>query len=262
MLASELDRASYPDLPGYEARTSEAEDGPTSFADTLAPFQDSSGAWRRWAPVVNLTITRETPDGTQILLCVRRADDEVHPDVVSTPTMRAPPDAFIPLDCIPTLSEEPTLQVFDGSPFGGDSWNWETDYKKPVNHYDYLAHTTMAAKLGAAGPLLQEWLKFYSYPEALRLQVVADSVTATGEDILETVAMLNIAVKVKEGSDTFPPRTGAHQKIFWADSEPFGRAWETKDLTYILPQDEIDPFRMCIQGACIASAYAQLHPEG
>ncbi len=258
VLASEIDESIYPTLPGYELRTAVGDER-TSFEQVVEPFQDKTGKWRQWAPVVNLTITRELADGKEILLCVRRPDDEVHPDVVSTPTLRIPASYLAQLDLIPTAVEEPQFQQFFGRSFGDESFNHDRHFSRNINPFENLTQAVMSMKLGVADALERESIAFFAYPEALRLQVVRAGLAADGEDILETVAMFNVAVEIAKGSEHFPDRSAAHQKIFWANIEAFGRSWETKDLSYVLPVEDIDPFRMCIHGACIASSYQQLH---
>src|SRR5690242_6407218 len=89
VIASDLDELQYPALPGYTLRTSADTGTPFStFEAVTSTFIDETGVERQWGPVANLTITRETCDGTQILLCIRHPEDEVHPNVVSTPTLR------------------------------------------------------------------------------------------------------------------------------------------------------------------------------
>lgn len=206
-----------------------------------------------YAPVMGLTIfTASEGSVSNVLVGVRDPEEnQIHPDVVSTPTMRVP-ESFVTMVArrARVARALPTQHLFR---INGEDWNWRrNDWERDRTGMQLPIDTLLMEKLGVAGDAFRADVVYQFAPHSLTLGDSRAGVTEDGRDVIEKVAMLNVLVDVGEvDMNKFPARTKHYSDIRWIKPEEYRSMQDTKNL---LPVFDMDAVNLCIHGVCIATS--------
>lgn len=198
--------------------------------------------------VVSAVISDEKQPG-RLLLGVRRpsSDSPRFPGVLSTPTMRLPPDTFALLSAAypdprgvsgVTAIEGPSRDVGHGGHI--------ESLEALVLEYLFVR------KLVPADVLVDGRLQAVARARYLSLDEVADPL---GTGVGEWTAMLTYEVRIREGADTLPYATASYSRLVWVDAATVPLALASHDA--LMLDETLDAAEVCIQGMCVRVA-AQL----
>lgn len=210
-----------------------------------------------YAPVLGLTIFTANEQGVEnILVGVRDpSENKIHPNVVSTPTMRIPSDVLVRIAAdkrrkIATQTE--TKHTFE---IGGDDWvvpRSMNDCSGPSMLQSYV-DKLMHDKLGVP----YDWgdKNTFGYDMAIHSLTLGNSragVTEDWRDVTEKVAMLNVLVRAfHRGRHNHAQVTRHYSDIRWVGVDEYRSMQDTKDL---LPVFDVNAVELCIHGVCIATS--------
>jgi hypothetical protein len=215
-----------------------------------------------YAPVLGLTMFTADREGVQeILVTVRDPDNnEIHPNVVSTPTRRESAESLIDIVAASRrvlVGQTPTQHLFE---VGELSWR-----RARGDHYNDGSGTQMSVDMMLLQKLGVEWgdgvwnTKIDDYLAALHSLTLGDSrvgVTDDGKDIIEKVAMANILVQVPPWQKKFiPSRTPHYSNIRWVTPQQYRIMQDDKNLLPVFDKDAVE---LCIHGVCIATSRVAL----
>lgn len=215
-----------------------------------------------YAPVLCLTVFTADENGLdEVLVAVRDPDaNEIHPNVISTPTMRISPKHFVKVAASP--STRLVAQTDAKHIFGIDEKDWmlglDVMSDREPTLFQRLVDSVLNEKLGAWDLTRGEYDK-YTYQAAVHSVSLGDSragVTEDWRDITEKIAMLNVLVRVWNGKQSLLPASTEHYSdIRWVKPDEYREMQDNKNL---LPVFEVNSALLCIHGVCIATSRGAL----
>lgn len=229
--------------------------------DRTAEYELLFTGEQQYAPVLCLTMFTVDGDGVNnVLVGVRDPDEnKIHPNVVSTPTMRIPSDVLVKVAA--DKQRELAAQTDTKHTFRLDGSDWilprtmqDCNYPGLLQNYvDYL----LQEKLGVP----DNWGngESLSYDMAIHSLSLGDSkagVTEDWRDITEKVAMVNVLIRVfKRGMNNHAGKTTHYSDIRWVELDEYRSMQDTKNL---LPVFDANAVELCIHGVCIATSRTAL----
>ncbi len=235
------------------------------------------------APVIALTILDATtlgPDGSirddsRLLLGVRDPRTHAtHPDVVSVPTQRIPPEVLAAIQARSQATLHPALDL----PFPErlqealilEAEGIDSRTTRGHDPFVYAVESLLSRKLGLAEALEQGAVSFTAFPGALldgsvlykdrgpEFEIPGEKVTLEGQVYFrERNAMVNVVVKLA-GASAVPEKTSSYRALRWIGVADFLRLAATRDHKILFSLFGTDAFGLCIHGLCILSAYSFL----
>jgi len=189
------------------------------------------------------TITQDT----KIRVCVRnRSVNRTHAEIVSVPTQRIP--VAIAEDIFATSA------TVVGR-FGDTRLTPGTlvSNKLVSGHHSviYAVEALLSGKLGVGAELEAGLISF-----SASLSGVQEGFAIYSElNAREYLKMLNVIVKITEGSKLFPENTVSYSAARWVPISGYMEMWLTRDVTRvgISARDAIRG--ICVDGLCISSTY-------
>lgn len=189
---------------------------------------------------------------TRVLVVARRPRaNPTHPNVVSVPTQRLPPQLYEAIVASATVvGQDVTGHV---AYFRDD----DVDSAAHNGHAAvlYATEALLARKLGLAEALESERLR---YTAGLRARVDGAAVydNLATADVYEPVAMLNVLVECSDAADAMPLCTDSYSLIAWTSVEQFIQGVRSRDAAALNPA--FDPIELCVHGVCLQAAQATL----
>jgi len=182
-----------------------------------------------------------TLDG-RILVVVRDpATNASHPNVVSVPTCRVPPQYVA------------ALWPENGAvPDDAGEIVWRPRESESHRRRDPVVHevvSLLSQKLGLGDALERGDVRFDAGAVAARTGLEADGSGA--------LTMITVLVALTRGAERIPRRTASYSDIRWVPARRLAAAIDRRDPS-VLGLSSID---FCIHGLCIASAYDLLAPS-
>lgn len=207
-----------------------------------------------YAPVISLTILKETDGQVQVLAGPRNpATNQTHPNVISVPTQRIAPLLAMgaAMDC-EVESQTRKEQVFER--------RWRVFNDADEMDADIVGHivaSAIARKVGFEQLLVRHTNEVRISLESFTLgQSFVDYDVASQMQTIEAIGMLNAAVRVP--SDTGQPRPVSYSSLKWFGIEEFQRGYREKDTLGMFPEFGLDALEMCVHGVCMATTSAVL----
>ena len=199
--------------------------------------------------VVSLLVSK--PASSELYLGVRRcvSTSDRHPGVLSTLTMRVPPEVFLAACKYEGLDDVPEIECGQVEPFAdsqghavGRSFGMAL---LPV----YVAEALLTRKVGVGDALVAGQLLGTLRPLGLAADLVDDP---KGGGEAEQTVMLTYELTVTAGLEHLPRASGSYSQLAWVDGSALQASLDANDALLLLP--DADPFEVCIHGLCVRSA--------
>lgn len=176
---------------------------PREWLDALELTAGSAEPVAIYAPVLALTITRETEGSREVLGCVRApGENRTHPGVLSSPTVR--------IRAVEDFSGLPAGRVT-----GDDVPAWLTA------HVDQLLGGKLAADSGLTAGLAVDFVQVWQAHSVIGI--------ADGQPVTEPLTMINAHISVPAGADIFPSSTTSYSWIGFVAEDRHALAVERRD---------------------------------
>lgn len=182
----------------------------------------------RYAPVLALTILRETDAGREILCAVRRPEaNATHQNVLSVPTVRV----------------ERSI---------ADAWPEASEHGQDVPGLATVVKMLLMQKLGLADAFELDPPRYRFGRYAAWQGKSFIDIDANGCDVHEDLTMFNVEVLIdRDSSDAIGRVTASYDPIVWTPVQRFLDALQTRDVSCI--GQDLDQVLVCIRGLCVES---------
>lgn len=193
---------------------------------------DDCGQAEAPAPVAAATVIDCVPGSDRygkVLVVVRDPrTNATHPDTVSVPTQRIPPELLGALSSTGRIGRWSSSEATTGH-----------------DPLIFVVESILSRKLGLADALEAGTVVF----EARTGRVTVGE--ASYGTTVEPIAMANVLVRILRGPGWVPERTASFSCIRWVDPAALIGAFETKEPLLLFP--DADPLEVCIHGLCVST---------